>query len=144
MRRFYARLVLLAAVLLASTVALMTPATAAQPAATKATSNDCPLPPNPSVTYRIPWPNGGQGIGCYTIDTSQQIWQSTVGGGAATLIPGNGRAVDFYGYWYNSIDRRICVVTSANNVYFDTYGLDGSGWHGWFRSTNPNSDCPYY
>ena len=96
------------------------------------------------MSYEIPWPNGGQGTGCYTIDTSQRIWQSTVGGGAATLIPGNGRAVDFYGYWYNSIDRRICVVTAANNVYFDTYGLDGSGWHGWYLSTNPSSDCPYY
>jgi hypothetical protein len=59
------------------------------------------------------------------------------------LIPGNGHAVGFYGYWYNSVDRRICVVTSANNVYFDTYGLDGSGWHGWFPSSNPASDCPY-
>jgi hypothetical protein len=91
----------------------------------------------------IPWHNGNQGTGCYSVGPDGRIYQSTVSQSPTlTEIPGDGRADGIYdGYWESTATRRICV-TEGGNVYYDNYVLGGAGWHGWTRSTNPGSDCP--
>ena len=90
----------------------------------------------------ITWSNGGNGTGCYSIDSSGRIYQSTYGNSSSlSEIPGGGNADGFYyHYWENSNDRRICVIKSGR-YYYDTYVL-GTGWHGWTPTSSPASVCP--
>jgi uncharacterized membrane protein len=144
MRRFHTQLVFAAVALLAGTAALTAPASAAQPASVQATSSGCYFVANYIDDEIIPWSNGGSGTGCYSIDPSGRIYQSTVGSSSSlSQIPGGGNADGFYyGYWENSNDRRICVYKSGH-YYYDTYVLGGTGWRGWTSTNDPSSVCPY-
>ncbi|MER6077495.1 hypothetical protein [Streptomyces sp. NPDC001833] len=69
---------------------------------------------------------------CFGVAPSGSIWHTWSGAGGWKEMPGNGTAVEIYGWDENSSQKTVYFLVESHNLWCNTDNYATNVWSGWY------------